>query len=517
MTRWRWWQGWLLVGSSWLLLWAWVTPTRETSALPMYVAFKTATVTVTALPAPSSKQVTVRPTAVYVGTRAAVVNRQRYVRVKTLTGRLIGWVPQQQIRALTHVTAHGQLSTRQYHRLNGRLTAKHPVKVITVTAAVPATKATVKQWRVQATQLTTTAMQVVATTQTDLGRYYLIERYQHRYGWVSAADFKYHAVSVPTITAKNWLHVDHLVATQHIQGTLLVAQAGQATPTIRSYGLADRATHTRNGATTVYPIASLQKAMTGVMIGQLVASGQLQLDQPIGNFYPHLKNARHITIQQLLNHTSGLYMPEVAPKTPLTEAQAVQWSLSHVTVQTKHQWRYCSANYTLLAGIIRQVTGKSYAENLTTRVLKPAGMTATKAWTQFHNLPVATPYFATNHFFVQTAQISLPLLSSELGAGDIGTTVTDYYRFVTAFNDGTLLPAATRQLLTSTRTNDYAAGLYYGLDGKQHATGYDNDISNFYNRSTNGKVTVVFFMNQANHYRAKDVVQKITEILAKNQ
>ncbi|KRO27643.1 serine hydrolase domain-containing protein [Lactiplantibacillus fabifermentans] len=416
--RWRWWQAWLLVGSSGWWLWAAVTPTRETSALPMYVAFKSATVTTTALPATTPQRVTVRPAAVYIGTRAAVVDRQRY---------------------------------------------------------------------------------------------------QHRYGWVSAADFKYQAVSVPTITAKNWLHVDHLVATQHIQGTLLVAQAGQATPTIRSYGLADRATHTLNGATTVYPIASLQKAMTGVMIGQLVASGQLQLDQPIAQFYPHLKNARHITIQQLLNHTSGLYMPEVAPKKPLTEAAAVQWVLAHVTVQSQHQWRYCSANYTLLAGIIRQVTGQSYAENLTTRVLKPAGMTTTKAWTQFHNLPVATPYFATNRFFVQTAQISLPLLSSELGAGDIGTTVTDYYRFVTAFNDGTLLPIATRNLLTSTRTNDYAAGLYYGLDGKQHATGYDNDISNFYSRSANGQVTVVFFMNQANHYRAKTVVQKITEILAKNQ
>ncbi|WP_137625002.1 serine hydrolase domain-containing protein [Lactiplantibacillus pingfangensis] len=501
----------LLLG---LLLWP--ISCHESLAKVVYVTIPTATVrTVAKVPMANQsadpKQTVDLPAGqLYLGTLHANYLKTRYLRLTTLAGQRLGWVARQSVHVLTTIPAKSQLQQWSSQNLNGRLRLGQAATHVVVTAGGPIGTVKAKNsWTKSAEQLTRPEFQVIRRVQTPMGRYYLLQRNQHNYGWVSAASFHYETTSFQQISATTWRRIDQLIKAQGIQGTLLVAQAGKAQPNIRSYGLADRQTRRPNAAATVYPIASLQKAMTGVMIGQLIAQHRLSLQTTLKSFYPQLKGASQITIQQLLNHTSGIWMPEVAPPKSLSEAAAIRWNLQHLTSTGEHRWHYCSANYTLLAGIIRQATGKSYATNLTQRILRPAGMTQTMTWNQFGPEKVATPYLPDG----TPATISTPLLSSELGAGDIGTTVTDYFRFVAAFNQGVFLSTAMQRQLTAVRTNTYAAGLYYGTDGAQHATGFDNNISNFYSRSAAGDATVVLFMNQGNHYRAKLLVHEIMTLI----
>ncbi|AVK62230.1 hypothetical protein C5Z25_10800 [Lactobacillus sp. CBA3605] len=492
------------------------TETRDVAA---YFKVKSARVQVRATLAKSSAKRSqsrlVRPGQLYRGTLPVSSRHTTYRYLKALTGQPRGWVKQSDLQPVQPALVAGYLKRWGTQKRNGHLALIQPDRPVTVTLAGPpgTTKTAVTQ-RVAAKKLTEPAVQVIGTTQTSVGQYYLLQVNQHPYGWVAAQPFVYQAAAVTPIKAKTWRRIDQLIATQPIQGTLLVAKKGQTIPTVRDYGTTGRPTATLDKPTTIYPIASLQKAMTGVMIGQLIQSHQLTLTTTLAKFYPQVPYAKQITIQQLLDHTSGIVMNEVAPARPLSEVAAVQWALKHLTSTNQHRWQYCSANYTLLAGVIRQVTKKTYAENLQQRILKPAGMTQTAPWSQFAHQKIALPYVATARATTPAHRISLPLLSSELGAGDIGTTVMDYYRFVAAFNDGTLLSAHMRTQLTRIRAKTYAAGWYYGAGGGQHASGYDNDISNFYQRTAAGGVTVVFFMNQANHQLAQQLVQQIATLIA---
>ncbi|VDG17591.1 hypothetical protein [Lactobacillus sp. CBA3605] [Lactiplantibacillus mudanjiangensis] len=463
---------------------------------------------------------TVASDQVYRSTTTGKYLTFKYRHVQTLAGKTIGWINQSDMKTLTHVTKDGLLTTFKTKQLTGHLQLTGNAKKVAVTVQGPtATKAKLTTKKVAAKTLTTKAYTVVKQSSTDFGKYYQLQKNQKNYGWVKSTGFKVVTKKVatttglPTATIKK---IDALVNTNHLKGTLLMATATTKTPVVRSYGYANAATKAVNTEKTVYPIASLQKAMTGTMIEQLIQSGDLTATTPLSKFYPKVPYAKTITIQELLTHTSGITMPEAKPSKVLSETAAINWTLTHLKSTNQHTWHYTSANFTLLAGIIRQVTGESYASNLKQRILTLAKMTKTYAPSKLPITGVVTPYAYKRTDYATTYTISKPLLASELGAGDLSMSVSDYYKFVTAFNEGKLLSTAGHTNLTSLiTTHRYAGGLYYAADGRQSATGYDNHISTSYARTGDGKVTVIGFWNQANHTTAKATTKKIETILTK--
>jgi D-alanyl-D-alanine carboxypeptidase len=58
-----------------------------------------------------------------------------------------------------------------------------------------------------------------------------------------------------------------------------------------------------------FAVGSITKNMVAALVLQLVEEGRLSLEDPLSRWlpsYPHVDGA--ITVRQLLNHTSGLYM-----------------------------------------------------------------------------------------------------------------------------------------------------------------------------------------------------------------
>ncbi len=56
-----------------------------------------------------------------------------------------------------------------------------------------------------------------------------------------------------------------------------------------------------------YKIGSVTKVFTALVIYQLIDEGKLQLNSNIDKYFPTIKNANNITIENLLSHTSGVY------------------------------------------------------------------------------------------------------------------------------------------------------------------------------------------------------------------
>ncbi|NHX37499.1 MULTISPECIES: serine hydrolase [Halolamina] len=142
---------------------------------------------------------------------------------------------------------------------------------------------------------------------------------------------------------------------------------------------------------TLFGIGSSTKSFTAIAIMQLVAEGELSVDDPVSDYLPHLDDApgEPITIRELLTHTSG--MPSDGMAGPLITRPLglghVEVPLSseddfrrHVQgsndrrVTDRETFFYYNAGYTMLGEIVEEVTGDSYAEYVTEQVLDPLGM-----------------------------------------------------------------------------------------------------------------------------------------------
>ncbi|MCA1343626.1 serine hydrolase [Lactiplantibacillus pentosus] len=323
-------------------------------------------------------------------------------------------------------------------------------------------------------------------------------------------------VLTPKYTAQQTLQtINQLMTANHFMGTLLLTNNGPAGVHILPFGSANLQQHIANTADEAYPLASLEKSVTGAMIQQLIDAGKLTMDTTLAKFYPQVPYAQSITIRQLLDHTSGIQMGEPVPSQPLTnDQQAIAFTLSHLTSTNQHHWSYSNANFTLLAGIIDQLTGKSYRDNLQTSIVAPLGLRHTFIYDQVPaNAVHPQPYTYSNGVTIART-ISTNLLSSELGCGNLYASVGDFYTFINSLVNGHVVTPAGFQELADHLQPVYSGGIYYRPDGTLRIGGADNSLYSLYIGTTDGKVAMVLFANQAKWSTMNTIGLQIEQLLA---
>ncbi|WP_112297240.1 serine hydrolase domain-containing protein [Lactiplantibacillus plantarum] len=310
--------------------------------------------------------------------------------------------------------------------------------------------------------------------------------------------------------------IDQLIKSHHIMGTLLLTTNGPAGVRVRTYGYADDANQVRNTATEAYPLASLQKAVTGVMIQKLINQGKLSLTTKLSHFYPEIPYANQITVRELLDHRSGIRMTEITPKTILpTETARLNFTLQHLRSTNNHAYAYSNANFTLLAGVIRKVTHKSYQAALTNDIIRPLGLKHTYEYNDIPGNVIKPTSYRLANGFGQSGIISKPLQSSELGCGSLYMSVGDYYKFMYGLQSGQLVGEAGLKSLANNFQIKYSAGVYYQAGQLIRVGGNDNNFHSYYMGSRNAKVALVLFENQGVFGGDNQVAYKIRDILLK--
>ncbi|GAA2402437.1 serine hydrolase domain-containing protein [Nonomuraea africana] len=293
---------------------------------------------------------------------------------------------------------------------------------------------------------------------------------------------------------------------------------------------------------------SVIKPFTATLVLQLAAEGKIALDDSVAGYLPELGLDRRITVRMLLQHTTGLfnytgdsgsdgkwepgitangdawlpdrlrsYKPEELVRLALSRAPRFEPGTNQ---------KYTNTNYTLALLLIEKVTGRSYAEQMKRRILRPLGMTATTVPGDRTQLPGphAHGYYRTQDGRV--ADISRQNLSLLAGAGDLISTTQDLHTFISALNDGKLLPA---DLLAEMRKPYPGGELGYGLGlfvqdlGPGCGTVYHHNGSPPHGYGTlmysspDGKTTLtasVTWVDSATRGPAKDF-QKLTDTLVK--
>ncbi|HEY4308182.1 MAG TPA: serine hydrolase domain-containing protein [Pirellulales bacterium] len=154
----------------------------------------------------------------------------------------------------------------------------------------------------------------------------------------------------------------------------------------RGYGYADVENGVPATAETVYRLGSITKQFTSMAIMQLAEAGKLSVDDELTKFLPDYPAQDHkVTIQHLLNHTSGIKSYTSLPNFFRTARQ----DLSHdeMLALFKEQpfdfspgekMQYNNSGYYLLGMVIEKASGQKYGDYLADHIFKPLGMHATR-------------------------------------------------------------------------------------------------------------------------------------------
>jgi CubicO group peptidase (beta-lactamase class C family) len=112
----------------------------------------------------------------------------------------------------------------------------------------------------------------------------------------------------PRLVAALGAHLDSLAAADRFSGVVLVAR-GDTHVFQGAFGMADREAAVPNALDTRFNLGSINKVFTAIAIRKLAGAGMLALtDRLIRHLpdYPNRDAAERVTIEQLLNHTSGI-------------------------------------------------------------------------------------------------------------------------------------------------------------------------------------------------------------------
>jgi len=153
----------------------------------------------------------------------------------------------------------------------------------------------------------------------------------------------------------------------------------------RTYGWANEEGRLRTNDQTIYPIASLTKMVTGVMLLQLVERGKVHLADPVNVYVPEVKQipnpfpwAPPITLVQLATMTSGLeanYESPAVSETDPWEKQVLE-ALPHLEFDYEPGTRreYSNVGYSILGLALGRAAGRPFTEYVQSEILKPLGM-----------------------------------------------------------------------------------------------------------------------------------------------
>lgn len=180
---------------------------------------------------------------------------------------------------------------------------------------------------------------------------------------------------------------------------------------------------------TRFWIASTAKQFVGAAILKCQERGHLSLNDSLALFFPDAPpDKRHITIKQLLTHTSGLAQSYASEGQADREA-AVRLMLSEPAAQPVGRFRYSNSNIQLAVAIVEVVSRRSYQEFARQELWVPAGLTGTG----FAGDPGAGG--------VAAAVRATPerLASGSWGGEGVYSTVNDLFRWYRSLRSGRIL------------------------------------------------------------------------------
>ncbi len=208
--------------------------------------------------------------------------------------------------------------------------------------------------------------------------------------------------------------------------------------------------------------ASAGKALTAVVILQLAEEKKLALTDPVSRWVDGVPHGRHITVDHLLLHTSGLFSANEDLRVRkenryLTPEESIRISARHGAMFCPGQaWRYSNTGYTILGKIIEAVEGRPYHEVVNRRIGERLNLPTLRALAPQESPPDVAP--------LVPADSSQPKISPSwpFAAGAVVGSAEDMLRFWHAVLARKLLSPENTARMFETLYPMFDRGTYYG-------------------------------------------------------
>lgn len=248
----------------------------------------------------------------------------------------------------------------------------------------------------------------------------------------------------------------------------------------KNYGFADVKNKIKADASTRYKIGSITKMFTSAVIFQLVDEKKLTLDTKLSKFFPSIKNSENISIENLLEHSSGIYSftndadyKEYA-KLPKTRAELMKKiKAGNPVFEPGESAEYSNSNFVLLGWIIEDLTKKTYAENIKTRIIQKAGLKNTGFASEIKNEAIS--YHSNGKTWEQAEKEDMSIPG---GAGAILSNASDLTKFINALYSGKLISQPSLLAMTTTEKG-YGKGILTMPFGERKFFGHTGGIEDF--------------------------------------
>jgi D-alanyl-D-alanine carboxypeptidase len=245
-------------------------------------------------------------------------------------------------------------------------------------------------------------------------------------------------------------------------------------------GVARLGTQQRVRPDGAFRIGSVTKSFVATVVLQLVGEGKLALDAPLERYLPGLlPYGASITVRQVLDHTAGipdyfgpLYGNFGDPAVMRAWVDHGRWRtytlpqlVGFVAAQPQlptGRWSYSNTGYAIAGMLIERATGRSYADEIRTRILRPLGLRHTSLPGTSTRIP--GPH-AHSYILVPPSTTPDDITEQNPSAGaaayDMISTTDDLGRFFSALLAGRLLRPA--QLAAMKTVVPTPIGVDYGL------------------------------------------------------
>jgi CubicO group peptidase (beta-lactamase class C family) len=182
--------------------------------------------------------------------------------------------------------------------------------------------------------------------------------------------------------------VERIIKNRRIPGAVFGLLEGDAVTTLVATGTANLNTGLPVVRDTLFQAGSIGKSYTATAVMQLVDDGSVDLDEPLRGYITDLEFAdaevsKTLTARQILTHVAGIDGDRLDDEMAFGRgddcvARYVA-SLGDLPLITEPGglWSYCNSGYIVLARLIEVVTGMTFEQALTTRLLAPLGLTDT--------------------------------------------------------------------------------------------------------------------------------------------
>ena len=297
---------------------------------------------------------------------------------------------------------------------------------------------------------------------------------------------------------------DNYLTETGFQGAVLVGR-GDKIAFAKGYGFCDEKAETPDfnliGINNTFETGSVSKQMTAAAVMQLVEKRKLSVNDTVSKFFPDFEAGEKITIEMLLNMRSGLTdhinsADDFFPKNIYRRIEVKQMACEPVEenivleylnsapllAEPDSTYFYCNTNYFLLARIIEQVSGMTFAEYMQKNIFDRCGMNHTNM--EFQKTD-------TRGYDYKGRYYSIPA-SLAVGCGDVNSTVTDLFKWNVLFTGGKVVKKKTFKKMIDSESYGYGV---YCHDGSIFHTGVTNVFNSYDGYYFDDKLSIIVLSN----------------------